>query len=373
MGKIINQIKKIVTFIPIIVLPCYIIILLVRGKSMITEVTSNFTLLSAVVFSLIVIAIIIIFLFKDIIKVINKLIKVITSFFIGNYQILKALEEIKKPIHTCIENNISVFASRFLFMDKIKRNNGTVRIYFSHRGNQHDKAEAAKKSSSIPLILEESNLAMKCWSVAVNCLGIENVSLSCSCEEKYTYEQYKNKNEIPKHLHDNLILFGSSKTNVITRIILDKAKQEFDSICIFKEEHSTGDSYIYYPNKHKHLKPDNDQKPRLDYALITRIRNPFEKEKFVFIFAGCKAGGAFALEYFFLNNNVLEQIYKKYYAQETLQIILKVKYNYREPIPEFISINDFIEFEIEYPKDFIEDSRIKLGKELVDKLQKQYL
>ncbi|MBN1961073.1 MAG: hypothetical protein JW841_09000 [Deltaproteobacteria bacterium] len=316
--------------------------------------------------------------------------KIAAYFFIGNYKVMKSLEELKRPVQNCITFNISMSTNRFFIMDKIKRTNGNIRLYFSHRGTIHDKKSAAAASSSIPLIFQESMLVMNCFSIAVNNLGLENVKLCCSCEEGIDVNQYRRDGIISKrtsiNLSDNLFLFGSIKTNIITEIINNELKQMPNLFCFEWEDnvdHPPVDVIIkdtqkingYKPSKiinPSQIKPDQILE---DYALITRVKNPFKPKNFVFMFSGCKSAGALALQFIMFNSEFLDILNKKYLFQEEFQILIKVNYYYQKhSIPNLIIDKKIpnVKFEVIHEHGIFKDDSIFISKNLVERYQMQY-
>jgi len=125
----------------------------------------------------------------------------------------------------------------------------------------------------------------------------------------------------------NLILIGGSRKNEITEKIMQKRSS---SVYNFDTQFRLvkTDTGKIYKSKWK-------DKNFIEYALISKLPNPFNLERTVMIIAGCRDFGTLTVMHFLLNTNVMKKIADKY-GSNFFDIILEIEY----PIPQNTNTTD---------------------------------
>ncbi len=118
----------------------------------------------------------------------------------------------------------------------------------------------------------------------------------------------------------NLILVGGPERNKITREVLGEfRKQKISLIWDINEQSEVFN--IENPEKIYQYQKYDDYS--IDYALITKHRNPFDHDKKVVILAGCRAIGTAAAARFLVNNRIMKAI-EQQYGSESFSIVIKI-------------------------------------------------
>jgi hypothetical protein len=283
--------------------------------------------------------------------------------------------------HTILKHSVEANARinqlcHFLNLHQIARTNGRFHLFFSHRGdakNRHDRSQASKDSTSIPLAFQESFLANHLWSVADSFLGPSNVTLYCSCEIN------KPQSDNPL-LKENLVLLGSSKLNRITEFMSTQLNIQNNMHFVFSGNatHSIISSKLHGHPEYKPNPwfPDNEQgdlEPLImdDYALITRTQNPLAPEKYLYIIGGCRAAGAWALHFLFSHYDFMHALnrYSDNQEEGIIEILLKTEYHWgKKGFSDFIQnpASGKVTFTILYPHKFIEGNAITIDKAVIE-------
>lgn len=119
----------------------------------------------------------------------------------------------------------------------------------------------------------------------------------------------------------NLILIGGSRKNEITKKIMQKRSSlvyDFDTRFRLVKT----DTGKIYKSKWK-------DKNFIEYALISKLPNPFNLERTVMVIAGYRDVGTLAVIHFLVDINVMKKIADKY-GSNSFDLILEIEY----PIPQ---------------------------------------
>ncbi len=270
--------------------------------------------------------------------------------------------------------------AQFLHLDEIYASGARVDVIFSHKIDsekdsywsdvvsndlKHRRGDLAKTSSSIPLILQESLLAMKLYGVVQSVLGDRRVRIKCSCEVGSEEEKLGDR---------NLILLGSSKTNSVTKRFIDKMLKQGDQPGLFA-------SFIKCPGNSECTSgsrtgvcgetnmaciiangimccptvsnESQENMTHTDYALISCCKNPWAKEndsKYVFLFSGCRAAGALMLQILVNDNRVVHDLLNFQRSQDgnNVEVMFTVPYRMGGVLPNFS--NDGTVFKVKMRK-----------------------
>jgi len=251
---------------------------------------------------------------------------------------VRELSASTQAIHNLIvEDRAALVLKNFLGVEQT--DGAAVIICYSHRPGPDHVADAAKKKGErVPLNDDEANLAMRLWAIVAPPLGWERVELHCSCEfssvgqaRKATFDRFANS---------HLILLGSSKHNWVTEEAMGANRD-----LLFRFGTDQADAYITRPEERLTPSPLTDEAKRnrdrlIDYALITKMPNPWNPQRRAFVFAGCKAAGQLAVEQVLLLQTArLKEILAtiKSPGSKRLQVCLSIHYRYGIPLPELES------------------------------------
>jgi hypothetical protein len=239
------------------------------------------------------------------------------------------LGDVKKDIavvHRILEQDRAAVAlKRFLGLES--DDGAEVVMCYSHRDDaKHDRNEAKGRGERVPLNDDEADLTMRLWAIVAPVLRWERVHLRCSCELEAQPERDRIKNS-------NLILLGSSRFNPLTADVMRGSASPPIRFDREKEVDITDGPSRYSPNS---VTEDDKKLGRLltDYGMIARLRSPWNGDRHLFIFAGCKAAGQLAVERLLLDPGLLQsELERARVTTESVQILLRVQYKWGERLP----------------------------------------
>lgn len=157
---------------------------------------------------------------------------------------------------------------------------------------------------------------------------------------KGNYKQTTCDNISQEWLRRNLLLIAGPIPNTITRHILDQTNE---SIRYYFDDHNVVDK----KNPERTIQADLGAQgyPPVDYGIITKLRNPFNREKWVVIASGMFGWGTYAALVALSRKSILD-VMRQHSANQGFQIIVKTRVYNRipeEPILNQESIHVIIE------------------------------
>lgn len=309
---------------------------------------------------------------SKIMKKISKFWKHTKNFFTGNSKILDSMKKCHEIIYDAMAFKEFSNTAKVLLLDYISQKRQKVNIFYSHRGNEiHNRIKLASKSSSIPLTLEEKNLCMRTWGLAYSYIGLENVELFCSCEcpDLMDFRDKLNnisdqdglndlkQDQTPDMLKTNLILIGSSNKNIVTKVVLAAARlsSQIKYSFIIETEGDQQKAFLKDFTTEQVFREAKKGEIQTDYGILARFENPFKEGAYVFLLSGCRAAGAWAIEHFFFNYDVIDSICNEYIGRREFTIIIKTKWERADNAPKLLGLEGEegkVELEIVHPKNF---------------------
>lgn len=137
------------------------------------------------------------------------------------------------------------------------------------------------------------------------------------------YKQTTCDNVSTEWLKRSLLLIAGPIPNTITRHILS---QENKSVRYYFEGNDIVDKKK--PKKTIHADPATAGYPQIDYGIISRLRNPYNREKWVVIGSGMYGWGTYAALISLTTKEILDFIHKHAGSNE-FQILVKTRVNNR--------------------------------------------
>lgn len=255
---------------------------------------------------------------------------------------LSALRVLGERTLSFVEADVAtMLRGRFLYLDDIKAKQEKLNIFFSHKDPwPHKRIVDQQERLLLPVVIDdESSFVIRLWALSNMYLERGRSLIYCSCEIDRGHPLVR----------ENMILVGSSKCNKITELVLAESGRHTESHPVnpkvrFTFERIPGSSdwgirdllrngpIPYAPSK----RPDPGEAGTglVDYALITRIANPFESCRHVYIFAGCKAAGQVAIDRFLFTPGIMSALCKRYIDGSDFQLVMKTTYDWGNPIPK---------------------------------------
>jgi hypothetical protein len=166
------------------------------------------------------------------------------------------------------------------------------------------------------------------------------------------------------------VLVGSSRHNVATKQVLEElfsselnfsfrqSESDIEDVGILtrvKVDGNLGRDITLSPTPGN---PDDRQQELTDYGLIVKAKHPYAVDRYVFVFAGCKAAAQCAIEHYFLSPTVLKKLLSL--QREPLEILIEVQYRWGDSEPQLSRINGNYSIKALWPPELAGDNCIEI-------------
>jgi len=218
---------------------------------------------------------------------------------------------------------LAVLADNFFQFAYLLRRKKMLYIVYSDRPESPAPAAVDLEYASFPI--DEAAFIMRTWALASAYLHWDSIELNSHSEITRIREGVEK---------ENVILVGGSTHNTLAEQLMNKARaQGYSGYSLHKETVDFFPAILKEKTLIRKVTPARDYKPEridgkndrfYDYALVSRIQNPYGLLNSLFFFVGCTRAAQKALTEWFYDPSVLQRLCD-HFRVGSVEVVVRVE------------------------------------------------